>query len=558
MKKIIVLLATIIFFAGNGYAQKKNKNTQATQSNLVTQEQRQNTALFIEAVKERINGNYTQAENILLEVITKDPSHDAAHYEYAKILVSKNQYSLAIDELKTAVLLNNTNIWYKIVLAEAYDNTNQFDLSEKLWNEIIKLEPQNIEYLYKYTISLIYQKKMKEAINGYNMIEMQIGVNEDITNAKKSIWLYLDKVDNAANEMEKLAEMYPTESKYYLDIADMYIVNKMLDKAIPYLKKVEKIDPNDPMINITLYNYYTENKKHDEAFGYLTKAFASSELNIDEKVKILLDHYLYPKDSVKSYQLLSNLIKAHPEDPKSWSIYADFLTRDNRLTESKIAYEKVIAIDDSKYLVWKQYLAILLELYDIEETYKQSDTAMSLFPMQAYPYLAHGIAASAKGEYSTAVSVLEEGKKYAVDESVIVQITFFLADSYGKLKDFENSDKCFDELISKYPKNATFLNNYSYSLSQREHRVEYALLLAKKAVELAPNTAIFEDTYAWAFFKNKDYQNAKLWLEKAFSNGGDTEYEILIHYGEILEALGDRDAAENYRKKAEEVGGREE
>ena len=557
MRKITIILTALIFLAGNIYAQKKNKqqkNQPSVQKTApITAEQRQNTALFIEAVKERLNGNYTQAENLLLDVITKEPSHDAAHYEYAKILIQKNRYSAAINELKTALQLNETNIWYKILLAETYDNTNQFALSEKLWAEIIKLEPQNIEYLYKYTVSLIYQKKLKEAINGYNLIELQTGVNEEITNAKKSIWLHLDKLDNAAKEMEKLAETYPSESQYYLDIADMYIVNKMLDKAVPYLKKAEKIDPNNPLINITLYNYYTENKKQEEAFSYLVKAYASEDLNIDEKIKLLLTYYLSPKDSVKSYKLLDNLLKAHPEEPKTWSIYADFLTRDNRLTEAKTAYEKVIELDDNKYLVWQQYLAILLDINDFETAYEQSEMAMSLFPLQAFPYLVHGISASIKKEYEKAVSALEEGKKYAVDENIKMQIMLFLAESYSHLKDYENSDKNYEELIRKYPKNATFLNNYSYSLSEREYRVEYALQLAKKAVELAPNTAIFEDTYAWAFFKTQDFQSAKWWLEKALSHGGDKEYEILIHYSEVLEKLGDTTSAEKYREKAEKV-----
>jgi len=544
-----------MFFAGNVYAQKKTKNQKKGQQSVLKieisdEEKRKNTAVFIEAVKERLNGNHAQAEILLQNVLAKEPNHAAARYEYAKILIRKFKYSAAVEELKMAVKLDPNNIWYKVLLAETYDNTDQFALSEKLWSEISKLQPQNIEYLYRYTVSLIYQKKLKEAINGYNLIEIQMGVNEEITNAKKSIWLHLDKVDNAAKEMEKLAENYPSDAKYYLDIADMYVINKMPSKAIPYLKKAEKIEPNNPKINITLYNYYIENKKYEEAFAYLVKAFAAAELNIDEKIRILLGYYLRPQDSVKAFQLLNNFMKAHPEDPKAWSMYADFLTRDNRLKEAKTAYEKVISLDDSKFLVWQQYLAILLELGDWDETRKQSTAAMSLFPTQAFPYLAYGVAASAKKDYNDAVSALEEGKKYAVDENIITQITLFLADAYSSLKNFEKSDKYYDDLLRKNPQNATVLNNYSYSLSERGHRVEYALQLARKAVELSPNTPAYEDTYAWAFFKNNDFQNAKLWLEKALKNGGDKDYEILIHYSEVLEALGDTTNAEKYRGKA--------
>jgi len=559
MRNIIVLILCLVLSSQGLFAQKKDKKgkekgkQQPTEIPVNVQVQRQNTARFIEAVKERLNGNPAQAEKLLLEVIAKEPSHDAARYEYAKILLGKNYYSTAVTELEKAISFNNANIWYKVLLAQTYDQTGQFASSEKLWAEIIKLEPQNIEYLYYYSLSLIYQNKLKEAVAAYNLIEIQIGVNEEITNAKKSIWLHLDKVDEAAKEMEKLAIAYPFESKYYLDIADLYITNKMLDKAVPYFKKAEKADPNNPKINVSLYNYYTENKKYDEAFGYLKKAFLSPDLPLDEKVKIIMGYYNSPKDSEKAYQLLDNLVIAHPDDPIAWSVYADFMVRDKRLKEAKAAFEKVISRDDSKFKVWEQYLAILLDMNEWDETYKQSLVAMSLFPTQALPYLAHGMASSFRDEYENAVSALKEGKKYATEEYLMLQINFFLAETYNQMKDFENSDKYYEELIEKYPRNPTFLNNYSYSLSKRDYRIEYALQLAKKAVELSPNTAYLEDTYAWAFFKNQDYKNAKLWLEKALKNGGTADYDILIHYSQVLEILGDTKLSEEYRLKAEQL-----
>jgi hypothetical protein len=42
-------------------------------------------------------------------------------------------------------------------------------------------------------------------------------------------------------------------------------------------------------------------------------------------------------------------------------------------------------------------------------------------------------------------------------------------------------------------------------------------------------------------------------LEKALSHGGDKEYEILIHYSEVLEKSGDTTSAEKYKEKAEKL-----
>ena len=560
MRKITYLFIILFLTSSVGlFAQKTNRKKQTkkevTENRFRTKEEIHTTATFVEAVKERLNGNYTAAETLLSQVLAKNPHHDAAHYEYAKLYLQKNKISDAIRELKTAISLCDTNLWYKVLLAETYDNAGMHNLSEPLWAHIIKKDPQNWEYLYNYTLSLIYQNKLKEAVNGYNLLEVQMGVNEEITYAKRGIWLHLNKVDNAAKEMEKLAEENPNNPKYYLEIADMYIINKMQEKAIPYLKKAREINPNNPKINITLYNYYIENKKEEEAFDYLKSAFAAPELDIDEKMKILIGYYILSatnaKVKEKAYMLLDNLIKAHPDDPKTWSIYADFLVQDKQYAGAKTAFEKVIASDDGKYLVWEQYLSILMELGLWEDAANQSDNAIDLFPTQPLPYLTKGIALYMQEEHETAIDALDDGLQYVSEEQQKYQFYFYLAESYGKMQNYAKSDIYYEVLIEKQPKNATVLNNYSYSLAERGQRIELSLELAKKANELEPNTVYYEDTYGWAFFKNNDYHNAKIWLEKALKNGGENDYDVVNHYSILMEKMGDDSKANEYKKKAE-------
>ncbi|MCL2131985.1 MAG: tetratricopeptide repeat protein [Lentimicrobiaceae bacterium] len=563
MKKIAFLLVVLFLSFSIGlFAQKSGKKKQSkketTENQYRTKEEMYITAAFLDAVKERLNGNYTAAENLLLDVLAKNPNHDAAYYEYAKLYLQKNKISDAIRELKTAISLCDSNIWYKVLLAETYDQAGMYNLSEPLWAAVIKAQPQNWEYLYKYTISLIYQKKLKEAIGSYNLLEVQMGVSEEITYAKCEIWLRLNKVDNAVKELEKLAEENPNNPKYYLEIADMYIVSKMQEKAVPYLKKAKEINPNNPRIDVTLYNYYLEKKNDAEAFAYLKSAFASSELNIDEKIRmIMLDYYMFFRTNAKvkeeAYILAEQLTIAHADDPKAWSMYADFLVADNRYAEAKEAFEKVISLNDAKYLVWEQYLSVLMQLDLSEDAVNQSNRAIELFPTQPFPYLIKGISLFIQKDYSTAVDALDDGLQYVAEEKQKYQFYFYLAESYEKMQNYAKSDNYYEVLIEKQPQNATVHNNYSYSLAERGQRIELALALAKKANELEPNTAYYQDTYGWAFFKNNDYPNAKIWLEKALKNGGENDYDVVNHYSIVLETMGETQKAEEYRQKAEQL-----
>jgi len=561
MRKITFLFVVLLLGSSGIFAQKSNKKTQPkkeiVENKFRTKEEIQVTAIFVDAVKERLNGNYTAAESLLQQVLAKNSNHDAAHFEYAKLYLQKNKISDAIRELKTAISLCDTNIWYKILLAETYDKAGMHNLSEPLWAFIIKKQPQNWEYISNYIISLMGQNKLKEAIGGLNLLEVQMGVNEDITYEKRRIWLYLNKVDNAAKEMEKLAEENPNNPKYYLEIANMYIVNRMQEKAIPYLKKAREINPNNPKINITLYNYYLENKKDEEAFEYLKSAFAASELDIDEKIRILVGYYVHSptnaKIKAKSYILVENLIKAHPNESAAWAMYADLHMLDKNYPVAKDAFEKFIALNENKYIIWEQYLSILLELGLWDSAVLQGDKAIELFPTQSYPCFAKGVASYMLKDYQTAIDALEDGLQYVAEEQLKYQFYFYLAETYEKMQNYEKSDNYYEVLIDKQPKNATALNNYSYSLAERGHRIELALSLAKKANELEPNTVHYQDTYAWAFFKNNDFPNAKIWLEKALKNGGETNYDVVNHYSILLEKMGDTQKAEEYKKKAEQL-----
>ena len=236
---------------------KEKKNKQKSEVVVLSQkEQYKNTAQFIEAVKERLLGNYGVAEQLLQEVLRTEPTHDAAHFEYANILIAKHQLQDAIVHVQTAIQLNDTNIWYKIMLGDIYNMTENYTESEKLWKTISEKHPENIEYLYNYALSLIYQNKLKEAVKIYDKIEILTGINEDIIYAKQNIWLHLKDIDRAVKELEKLIEAYPKEAKNYLQIADLYNTNNMSDKAIPYIEKAKTIDPTNPEIHIILYNYY--------------------------------------------------------------------------------------------------------------------------------------------------------------------------------------------------------------------------------------------------------------------------------------------------------------
>jgi Tfp pilus assembly protein PilF len=140
-----------------------------------------------------------------------------------------------------------------------------------------------------------------------------------------------------------------------------------------------------------------------------------------------------------------------------------------------------------------------------------------------------------KQQYLDAISAFETGKSLVLEpNSMYLEMFIYLGESYHKTKNDERSDAAFEKVLTLDPKNVYILNNYSYYLALRNAKLDIALEMSKRLVELEPEQYNYLDTYAWVFFKKGDYSNALIWIEKALDKGGKSKADILEHYGDIL------------------------
>ena len=129
-----------------------------------------------------------------------------------------------------------------------------------------------------------------------------------------------------------------------------------------------------------------------------------------------------------------------------------------------------------------------------------------------------------------------------------------IGDAYHGQENHEESDKAYSKALEIDPNDTYVLNNFSYYLSLRSENLQQALSMMKICVEQKPGVSSYEDTYAWVFFKLKDYDNAQIWLKKAIESGGDSSPTIVEHYGDVLYFLNQKEEALKQWIKAKELG----
>jgi tetratricopeptide (TPR) repeat protein len=517
-----------------------------------------NRETFYEASKQKILGNYDKAIDLYKKCIDHDPKDAAAMYELANIYTDRGKISEAAPYAVKAVELDPANKWYKILLIRLYQAQANYADAAKIIEQLIKTDPDNIEYYQDEALNHIYNNDYKNAIKSYDNLELKLGINEDISIQKEKIYIMMGKPEKAIEEVRKLSGAYPEEPRYLEMLAELYMTTGMYDEALKIYEEILKIDPENPYINISLSDYYRKKGDKAKSLEYLKAGFANPDLDIDSKVSILLAYYsvieIYNSYKEEAFELATILVKAHPDNPKAHSIYADFLVQDERYEEARQAFRKVLSIDSTKYLIWEQLLFVESELRDNRAMAGESKRALALFPDQPMLYLFAGVANFQLKDFHAAEDYFRIGARFVIgNDKMLAQFYSYLGDTYFQLKDHQKSDESYEKVLKIEPSNVLVLNNYAYYLSLRGVNLEKAESMAKKAVELEPGNSSYLDTYGWVLFKLGRYKEAKEWIAKAI----ETEKEsavVLEHYGDVMWKLDNKKEAVKFWEKAIKAG----
>ncbi len=515
--------------------------------------------LYFSGLSSKYAGDYMRAIEQFKKCMEIWPGNAIVYFELANSYRNTHQYVNAINYAEQAVEIEPENIWYREFLAETYAEGGKYDEAINAFEELLEENPGKLDYYYDLGNLYIHTNRLDDAIDVYERLENEMGFNPELAEQLVKLYLNQKQMAKAEEKLKELMKYAGYEVRYYNLLAEIYKEQGELQKAIDLFEELKTERPDDPMIPLSLYDYYNMVNNRDKALENLRLAFANPALNIDSEVSILLNFFTASQNDAslrtESYKLLDLMVKNHPDEAKTWAIYGDFLYRDQRLEEAREKYEKAISLDNSKWAIWNQLLAIDSELNDTKALIRHSAEAMELFPSQPIAFFYNGIANLQEGHYEEAVKSLEAAADITYGNANLqMQIYASLGDAAYQAGDAKKAWMNYERALKINPKNDYVLNNYAYFLSVNGEDLEKALEMSKQTIERNPNSATYLDTYGWILYKMGEYTEAEKYLRKALDNGGDLSGEVLEHYGDVLYKLNDIDSARSFWQRALETG----
>ncbi len=523
----------VLLFAFDVSAQRKKETTPLDVTQLSEDIALKAESTLIEAEKEMILENYSKAYDLFQVALGLNPKNSTIHFKIAEVLSKNGESKKAVEYIRKAIDLDTDNKYYHVLAAEIYKSISQYDLALKEYEYLVENFSGTNSYLFDIAIIYQFQGKNEKALTTYERVESIFGLNEFILKEKQKIYLKERNYDALISDWDELIATYPDNHDYTIELCEFLLQRNKIDEAKQRLEALLVRDPQNMKAELLLSQISLRSGDLDKAIRLAESTLADSAFDYKAKFQLLnaLVNLAVDSGKVEKVRDLSlSLASQYTDQYEVQAFVGDLLYKMGEEKSAVEYYLNALKIDQSDFKVWQNILNIEMRLQAYQQVINHAEAALEYFPNQAILYFFSGTANQMSGNYQQAVNVLETGKKFALEDQLMVLFQGQLGDSYHSLEMYDKSDAAYEMALSKDPDNSHVLNNYSYFLSLRSTNLEKALKMSARLVELHPNDGTFLDTHGWVLYSLGEYEEALKYLEKAAN---------LVEDGTVIEHLGD-------------------
>lgn len=527
-----------------------------------------------------LEGGPIYARQILDQAMERDSLYAPANYTYSKLLTYSAPDS-AIFFARRAYESDTTNHWYLSQYAQSALQKDDYQLGRQLYAKLVELSPMDLN-AYRILSILYHREGMPQtAIALLDTAEMRVGQNPFISNLKRQFLLSTNQVDRAITEAKTMVDEDPFVAESRVSLAELYgIIGRDSLAEVEY-DVAMKLDSTRYETLLSLGDFLKERAREEEYLWVLMRIMQSDDLVARNKIgmirEVISDVDRYNRQRMMIGRIITTLGMKHPKEFEVVKLQAQHLISMGMLNEALNVLKIHLNDDPPQMEYYRSVIDVERYLARQDSVVYYLDRAIESFPDEQSLYFELAYMLAAEGEYERAIDSFDYHMESATDslQSSIWSVVGDLhhqwalseikADSLGddashrrilkrRLRDVYKS---YDKALEYDSLNVMALNNYAYFLSENGGKLKQAMEMSKRSVEVDSNNPTFIDTYAWILYRLGEYDEAKEMMRRAVSFDSSRNYEIALHYGEILYVLGEETMANFYWGKSKEWGASE-
>jgi tetratricopeptide (TPR) repeat protein len=500
---------------------------------------------FIEGLKYYELHDLNAASALFRLALRADTTCAACYYKLAEIYFQSGFPKEAAALCRSAVALDSTNVWYRILLGKAYSADMDIDRAIATFESVAGSNPEFAETYYRLAALYAGRKQPEKALLQLDSLENRSGVMDETLLLRFEI---LQDMGNTEAVVETLAALGQSTSdvRIFAMLGETYNNLNQDSLALLYFTKALDIAPDYPPALFGEADLHRRLKLFDVYFQKLYTLYANEDIPVEMKTDYLAALLKVSQFVAAFSPQLDTVFTALRATPNSTAslLYGSFLIQSGKSDSALTVFENTTQLFPADTIAWETLLGFLYyrQLWDSLDV--QTTKALAIFPEQMSFMMMRAVALSQKNETGAAIHLLEKtlaaGKH---DAGQTLQIYSFLGDLYHTENNSKKAFQYYEKALAIDSVNVPVLNNYAYYLSLGGKQLDRAYAMSQKTITAEPDNATYLDTFGWILYKLGKFIEAKAIFRHAMIYGGTDSAVILDHYADVLYALGEKEAA---------------
>ncbi len=527
MKRLPTIFLATLILAGmlTGCASQSVKHMSSEQITVTTSDQGSDSTAeepqinyfayqyYVNGVLAEQMGDYSNAANAFARARTYFPDSYQITYALAEAYARIGEPEKSIELLEE--IYPKTADVYRLS-ATCFRMLNDIDNFHKSYRNVVRLDSTDAE-AYSMLASLYLRD---------NDLDSAAWAYESLARTGEGdyrVWNQLGRIYTEKGETQKALDAYrkslefddsPENVSAAVSLADIYQKTDRSDSAASLIEGVVKTDSTNTVMLNWLVSHYTEDGKFDRALPYAVDLVAEQPENAAQQRRLGMIYYY-----------LDSLNQAD-------SVFKDLVVRGDNYDLDHHFLGLIAAKQNNQECARDEFLKVT----------EMADTLASGWANLGLAYKKLKQPEKELEAYRTGLS------KVKSDEQGKVELMFMLGGAQEQYGYADDAIETFEKLLKLSPDYHPALNYLGYMLADKNERLEYALKLISRAVDLSPENAAYLDSYGWVYYRLGKFDKAVNYLNRAAAL--DSDPVIFDHLGDAYQAIGKADQARDWWQKA--------